>query len=191
MDYIIEIAFMIFTFSVITILTGIVSFVIYHLLLFSKRKVINQKLKVQLSDLNLTYSLTALTLLFSTYQTFTIFYPPKSFYKEEFEQYTGIKFPKSGKILNPHSIHPRMRDDFAILAKFDKQDYESILSAIRLNRNFEPDTIDYAYREGLHDLKYKEEDFFTLSHIDHTLKFKVTFQKNGQLIAFEKYYWDD
>ncbi|MFO0477207.1 MAG: hypothetical protein ACK50L_00305 [Bacteroidota bacterium] len=181
---------MIFAFVIITILASIVSIAIYHLLLFAKRKLINKGLELRVTELKIRNALIALTLVFSSYQTFTQFYPPESFYKDEFEHYTGIKFPKSGKILNPYPTHPIINDDFAILAKFEKQDYDNILSLIKLNSKFEVDTHNYAYRKGLNKLKYKEQDFFTLSYTDSILIFEVTFQKNGQLIAFEKYYWD-
>jgi hypothetical protein len=56
---------------------------------------------------------------FAGYHVYTAVYPPDSFYREEFEERTGIGMPVSAKIIYKNATYPDFHGDYASALLFE------------------------------------------------------------------------
>ncbi len=119
-----------------------------------------------------------LVLLFSiSSQIYWAVYPDDDFYKNYFEQNTGLQFPASGKILAKDSDYPDQHGKYSPVAviRFSPADYQYLISTVKNDSAFKPRKkigFSSAYdkiTEGI-----KKDDIAGM------------FQKNKLLIAFLK-----
>ncbi len=73
---------------------------------------------------------------------YTAVYPLDSFYQEDFERYTGLTFPPSGKIVAKDATYPDQHGkyDSEALVEFSETDYNSLLLKTTADRTFKLDT---------------------------------------------------
>lgn len=85
-------------------------------------------------------SILSIVFIWNIYSVYTAFYPTESFYKDEFENYTGINFPPSAQILTKESCYPDMHGDYSasLIFKTHVNDFNHILKEIQKNNKFEP-----------------------------------------------------
>ncbi|HEY3387109.1 MAG TPA: hypothetical protein VGK46_11405, partial [Saprospiraceae bacterium] len=62
------------------------------------------------------------------YFIYTSFFPPDSFYKEDFKEITGIDFPENGEITYKSATYPDQFGDYGStsIVKVDKEFYEEL-----------------------------------------------------------------
>ena len=70
-------------------------------------------------------------------------YPLDSFYKEDFEYYSGLPFPKSGKILAKDASYPDIHGTYSsdALIELSIIDFKNLLENVSKDSTFKNDTI--------------------------------------------------
>ncbi|MBW7870721.1 MAG: hypothetical protein H3C39_06630 [Flavobacteriia bacterium] len=138
------------------------------------------------------YKKIGLIVLFSVivgmiYIIYTAIYPTDSFYKDEFENFTEIEFPKSAKIVWKDSSYPDIHGDYQAGMIFiaDSADYENLLNRIKNNSKVSTDTINYRFEEG--EITFAKENSTRFSSVwsdDERLPFTLIFRSDGHYIYF-------
>ncbi|TMM53220.1 hypothetical protein FEE95_19320 [Maribacter algarum] len=158
---------------------------------FKKWLLDNGKLSPKNSQI-INKSFIALLLSLSIYFTWTAFFPSDDFYEEEFEQNTGMDFPKSGVIIATDSGYPDLHGDYSASAMvdMDKNEFEKLKLQLSSQVEFQIDTtkqnigITMGYRKMVKNIN--EEDIDVVYYHNGKEWFKIAFLKNGKTIIFER-----
>jgi hypothetical protein len=139
-------------------------------------------------------ALLATVTIWTIYSVYTAFYPTDSFYKDEFENNTGLKFPKSGDILTKDASYPDIHGDYSATAIFktDNNDFNEIQRAIEQNNKFQLDTFPRKFTLTNFDTTIKEPGFtkcYTLNRQDRDLIFTISFNNKDNLIEIQRDSW--
>ncbi len=179
-------------FLMVCIAYGLAGGLLYLIYLpFKKRLIKSGKLTNQKSRIiNRLYI--GLIVLIAIFSTWTAFFPLNGFYKEEFENNTGLEFPESGKIRAKDSEYPNFQGDYWAAAIFEVNDtdYKSLKNKLLNDENFQVDTtnkkigIPREFDNLILDID-KEEIEIVLSNKTKEW-FKVAFLKDGKTIIFER-----
>ena len=140
------------------------------------------------------YAFTFPTLILGTlfYFIYTAFYPTNSFYKEEFESNTNIKFPTTGKILDKDASYPDQFGDYwaSAIVQLDGSDYAKLQTELSKSNNFAVDTT--TQKIGITEYydvltkNIKEEEIQIVYYNKKEQWFKVAFLKDKKRIIFER-----
>ena len=138
-----------------------------------------------------------LALLFPTmiivvvgYGAYVSLVPRDSFYREDFEKYTGVEFPASGKIIKKYATYPDLQGEYISVAliRLSTSDYQSLKAALDRSSNSAVDTAGYPFLEHtfkfLGDSTHGENKNFAI--IYRANKSVIGFYKDGNTILFEK-----
>jgi hypothetical protein len=179
-------------FLIICLEFGLVGGLLYLCYLPIKRRLLKSgKLTISRSrQINKVYIV--LLIIISITQTYFAFYPPDSFYKDEFKYNSGIDLPSSAKIIDKNSDYPDFHGDYwaSAIIKLDERDYYKLKSDISKLNDFQIDTtsqkigITNEYAILTRDVKESDIDIVFLN----TKKewFKVAFLKDKRTIIFER-----
>ncbi len=109
-----DLAFLIVILLIIVITFGF-SFLVYVVI---KKAALNKWLR--------WFALLPVLILF--YFVYIAFYPPDSFYEEDFLELTGVEFPESGEILYGEASYPDIHGDYqsAFIAKVDSDFFRDL-----------------------------------------------------------------
>ncbi|MGB6092300.1 MAG: hypothetical protein WBF83_00900 [Moheibacter sp.] len=138
------------------------------------------------------YKKIGLIVLFSViggmiYIIYTAIYPTDSFYKDEFENFTEIEFPKSAKIIWKDSSYPDIHGDYqsGMIFIADSADYENILNQIKNNSKTGTDTLYYRFEEGeIIFTKQNSTRFSTVWPNDDRQHYNLIFKTDSRHIYF-------
>ena len=158
---------------------------------FKKRMIKNGRLTRRNSRLiNSTY--VSLILLIAIFSTWTAFFPMNGFYRDEFENNTGLEFPDSGKIIAKDSEYPDLHGDYWATAIFEvnELDFKTIKTDLQRNKNFQVDTTSQRIgitREFDELTKGIKEDNIEIVYFNKNKEWvKVAFMNDGKTIIFER-----
>ncbi len=76
-----------------------------------------------------------------TFSVYSAIYPDDDFYENDFEYYTNLSFPNSGKIINKEVSFPDTHGKYVscALVEFSEADYGSLLSIVSTDTTFKAD----------------------------------------------------
>ena len=128
------------------------------------------------------------------YEIYTALYPPDSFYVEDFERYSGIKYPSSGKILKKTATYPDSHGKYisAALIQFSAADFQKLKNKINSDSLYMRDTTVYPFygniMQMLGDQVHHDSpnDFEGVYEIHGLKTFVIGFYKDGQTILWQK-----
>jgi len=120
-----------------------------------------------------------------TYLIYIALNPTDGFYKDEFENYTGLEFPESGKILIKNATYPDQHGDYSAHAvfKLDKKDFLKITEQIQKSSKFQIDTDKFLKPTANHQTHY------LLNSKDLGLVFKLKFDTKTNTIEMQRDSW--
>ena len=124
------------------------------------------------------------------YGAYVSLVPRDSFYKEDFEKYSGIPFPASGKIIKKYATYPDLQGEYISVAliKLSSADYQYLKEELNRSSSSAVDTAGYPFLEHtfkfLGDSTHGENKNFAI--IYRAGKSVIGFYKDGNTILFEK-----
>ncbi len=124
------------------------------------------------------------------YGAYVSLVPRDSFYKEDFEKYSGVPFPPSGKIIKKYATYPDLQGDYISVAfiKLSFADYQYLKEELNHSSTSAVDTAGYPFLEHtlkfLGDSTHGENRNFAI--IYRAGKSVIGFYKDGNTILFEK-----
>ena len=116
--------------------------------------------------------------------------PPDSFYKEDFEKYSGVPFPASGKIIKKYASYPDLQGDYisVSLVKLSPEDFQTLKEELNRTSGSAVDTAGYPFLE--HTFKFlgdsthgQSKNFEIIYRINKSV---IGLYKDGNTILFEK-----
>jgi amino acid transporter len=138
-----------------------------------------------------------LALLFPTiiivvvgYGAYVSLVPSDSFYKEDFEKYSGVQFPASGKIIKKYASYPDLQGEYISVAliKLSSTDYQTLKEELNRTNGSAVDTAGYPFLE--HTFKFlgdsthgESKNFAVIYRINKSV---IGLYKDGSTILFEK-----
>ena len=179
-------------FGVISLVVGLIGGVIYLCYLpFKKRLLKSGKLTpIRSRQINKAYVFVLFVIAAS--QTYIVFFPTDSFYKEEFNLNTGLDLPSSSDIIIKSSDIPDFHGDYeaSAMIRLDKDDFIKLKTELSKDANFQLDTSSQpigrtqSYSTVSKDIKESQIEVI----YGNTTKewFRVAFLKDGQTIIFER-----
>ncbi|MBX3165689.1 MAG: hypothetical protein KF900_14525 [Bacteroidetes bacterium] len=188
MFYLISIALVIFTFLFTSAVACIIAIPLFFILKYLNNKYFHL---IWLTPKKLKISLICFVIVFALFQTYTAFYPTDSFYKDEFENNTGLKFPKSGDIIAKDASYPDTHGDYSatVLFKVNQEDFDLLLTSIQRNNKFNLDT--FPFKIKLPNLDTTVH--FNVSYIQiqrkRDLNFIIGFNDKDKLIGIQRDSW--
>lgn len=120
-----------------------------------------------------------------TYFIYTSLYPTDGFYKDEFENHTGLKFPKSGKIFVKNATFPDQHGDYSAHAVFkvDRKDFLKLTEQIQKSSKFQIDTSKFSKTKANHQTRY------LLNSKDLELVFELKFDTKTKTVEMQRDSW--
>lgn len=132
--------FVIIAFTGILLMIGVLGALVYLLYLPFKKKLLKSgKLTKENSKaINRIYMIGIL--LLTIYQTYTAFYPSKSFYEEEFKSVTCRTIPRSANFIRKAASYPDFHGKYASSSQINlsNQDYQQLLQELDTDKRFTP-----------------------------------------------------
>ena len=138
-----------------------------------------------------------LALLFPTmiivvvgYGAYVSLVPRDSFYKEDFEKYSGVQFPASGRIIKKYASYPDLQGEYISVAliKLSSEDYKTLKEELNKTAGSVIDTAGYHFLE--HTFKFlgdsthsESKNFAVLYRINKSV---IGLYKDSNTILFEK-----
>jgi len=118
------------------------------------------------------------------------FYPLDSFYKEDFEYYSKLTFPPSGRIISKEASYPDIHGKYSsdAVVELSKADYSLLLRKLGSDSTFKADTvIGYAsqYFEKV-TIGIAKKDII---QIVRKSKLNIGFHKDKRTIIIERRMW--
>lgn len=182
MHYLISTLLVLFLFMFSNFICLLIGIHLYFLIDYLNRKFFKI---LSLTRLRLKIALISLSIIISSYQTFRAFYPAESFYIDEFENYSGYKFPESGSITKKEASYPDFQGNYSSSAtiKTNLTDYNAIIKAISNENNFrelpkrkasDNKLTEINYEKTFEKIKDKEDMTFTLNfnEIEQTITYQ-------------------
>jgi hypothetical protein len=143
------------------------------LLVFLTRRLYNKGYK------KLAILIPFLIIMFVGYEVYRSIYPNDKFYIEDFERYSGMKFPVSGKIIEKEATYPDLHGHYMsqALIQLSESDFLELKNELNLNRSAKLDTIRHPFYGKNFDSVY----------VIHGIKIMVLgFYKDGRTIFYQK-----
>ena len=132
-------------------------------------------------------------ILFTGYEVYISLFPVDSFYREDFEKYSGMKFPPSGNILKKDATYPDQHGKYISMAliQLSSSDYLTLKNNLNGSSLSEVDSTEYPFlvntSKFINDPTHKKnKDFAIVYRIHITKMFVIGFYKDGKTILFEK-----
>jgi hypothetical protein len=122
------------------------------------------------------------------YAVYTAFYPHDSFYKDDFEYCTKLKFPGSGKIIAKDVEYPDFHGAYSLdaLVYLSESDFNSLLDTVKKDQEFKIDTA-YSWRGTYFEQVTKGVD---MNNVDKVFVVQgvaaIGFFNDNKTIVFEK-----
>jgi hypothetical protein len=120
--------------------------------------------------------------------------PPDSFYKEDFEKYSGMKFPSSGEIIKKYATYPDLHGEYISVAliHLSSSDYQELKEELNRGNRLAVDTAEYPFLGNtfkfLGDSSQRaNKNFAVVYRIFVTRKSCVIgYYKNGNTLLFQQ-----
>jgi hypothetical protein len=146
---------------------GIIFAITYGIFKLTSRKGFDKRLRL----------LALIPLLIIGYFVYTAFYPTEEFYKEDFQQVTGAKFPENAVIEYKWASYPDQFGDYSSisLVKADKAFYTQLLSQIH-ERGFT--------KPGEEDIGLMEYNRIKNQLEDRKIEQEYSVSKSGGLVYY-------
>ena len=151
----------------------IIPIVTLLLIVFLARKLYDKGYK------KLAIILPSLFMMFVGFGIYRANYPNDSFYIEEFEKYSGMKFPVSGEIIEKEATYPDLHGHYMsqALVQLSESDLLELKKKLNLNRSAKLDTTRHSFYGRDFDSTYEI----------HGLKIMVIgFCKDAKLVFYKK-----
>ena len=132
----------------------------------------------------------AIILVIVGYGAYVSLVPRDSFYKEDFEKYSGMTFPPSGSILKKYATYPDLKGEYISVAliRLSTADYQTLKEELNRSRSLEVDTTQYPFLGNtfkfLGDSSQRANKNFAIVY--RINKAVIGFYKDGTTILFEK-----
>jgi hypothetical protein len=132
----------------------------------------------------------ALVIVVVSYGAYVSLVPHDGFYKEDFEKYSGINFPPSGKILKKYATYPDLQGEYISVAliRLSSLDYQTLKDELNRNKSLAVDTTQYPFLGNtfkfLGDSSQRANKNFAIVY--RINKAVIGFYKDGSTILFEK-----
>jgi amino acid transporter len=124
------------------------------------------------------------------YGAYVSLVPRDSFYKEDFEKYSGMNFPPSGKILKKYATYPDLQGEYISVALIliSSSDYQTLKNELNRSNSLAVDTTQYPFLGNtfkfLGDSSQRaNKNFAIVYRINRAV---IGFYKDGNTILFEK-----
>lgn len=133
-----------------------------------------------------------LIIIFVGYEVYTSLYPNDNFYIEDFEKYSGMKFPVSGKILEKAATYPDLHGHYMSMAliQLSDSDYLELKNKLKINRSAKLDTSKHPFYGNTAQFKYGQKDMeikdFDSFYDILGLNMVIGFGKDGKTIFYQK-----
>jgi hypothetical protein len=167
----------------------ILTFLALFLLAFALLIVLYQRL-LRKGYRKLALLFPAMILVVVGYGAYVSLVPRDSFYKEDFEKYTGIEFPASGKIIKKYATYPDLQGEYISVAliRLSTTDYQTLKEELNRSNSLAVDTAGYPFLE--HTFRFLgdsthggNKNFAIIYRINKSV---VGLYKDGNTILFEK-----
>ncbi len=178
-------------FFIILFIFSILGLLVYLIYIPIKRRLLRSGKLSSLKSMVINLLYACFIFLISLYASIIAFNPSDGFYKEEFEQNSGIDFPASGKILKKKSWYPDTHGSYWAASSFEisEEEYDSLLNKMLINAQFMIDTS----KQGIgctNDFKIIEADLkrdnFKMTFVHKNKEwFKIAFIDDKKTILFE------
>lgn len=132
----------------------------------------------------------ALIIVVVGYGAYISLVPRDSFYKEDFEKYSGIDFPSSGRILKKYATYPDLQGEYISVAliRLSTSDYRTLREELNRSKSLAVDTTQYPFLGNtfkfLGDSGQRANKNFAIVY--RINKAVIGFYKDGNTILFEK-----
>ena len=124
------------------------------------------------------------------YGAYVSLVPRDSFYKEDFERYSGVQFPASGRIIRKYASYPDLQGEYISVAliKLSPEDYRMLKEKLNRTDGSVVDTAAYPFLAHtfrfLGDSMHGEsKNFAVIYRINRSV---IGFYRDGNTILFEK-----
>jgi hypothetical protein len=124
------------------------------------------------------------------YGAYVSLVPRDTFYKEDFEKYSGVPFPASGKIIKKYVSYPDLQGEYMSVAliKLSSGDFQMLKEELNRIDGSAVDTAGYPFLE--HTFKFlgdsthgESKNFAVIYRINKSV---IGLYKDGNTILFEK-----
>jgi hypothetical protein len=124
------------------------------------------------------------------YGAYVSLVPSDSFYKEDFEKYSGVPFPASGRIIKKYASYPDLQGEYISVAliKLSSEGYQTLKEELNRTSGSAVDTAGYPFLE--HTFKFlgdsthgESRNFAIIYRINKSV---IGLYKDGNTILFEK-----
>jgi hypothetical protein len=132
----------------------------------------------------------ALIIVVVGYGAYVSLVPRDTFYKEDFEKYSGINFPSSGRILKKYATYPDLQGEYISVAliRLSPSDYQALKEELNQSKSLAVDTTQYPFLGNtfkfLGDSTQRANKNFAVVY--RIKKAVIGFYKDGNTILFEK-----
>jgi amino acid transporter len=132
----------------------------------------------------------ALIIVVVGYGAYVSLVPRDSFYKEDFEKYSGVHFPASGRIIKKYASYPNLQGEYISVAliKLSSADYQTLKEELNQASGSVVDTAGYPFLE--HTFRFlgdstrgKSKNFAVIYRVNKSV---IGLYKDGNTILFEK-----
>jgi hypothetical protein len=128
------------------------------------------------------------------YGAYVSLVPPDSFYKEDFEKYSGMKFPASGEIIKKYATYPDLHGEYISVAliHMSSSDYRDLKEELNRNNSLAVDTTQYPFLGNtfkfLGDSSQRANKNFVIVYRIHISRKScvIGFYKDGNTLLFEQ-----
>ena len=116
--------------------------------------------------------------------------PRDSFYKEDFEKFSGLPFPASGRIIKKYVSYPNLQGEYISVAliKLSSEDYQTLKEELNKASGSVVDTTAYPFLE--HTFKFlgdsthgESRNFAIIYRINKSV---IGLYRDGNTLLFEK-----
>ena len=132
----------------------------------------------------------AMILVVVGYGAYVSLVPRDSFYKEDFEKFSGVQFPASGKIIKKYASYPDLQGEYISVAliKLSSADYQKLKDELNRTSGSVIDTAGYPFLEHTFrflgdSIKSGSRNFAVIYRINKSV---VGLYRDGHTILFEK-----
>lgn len=179
-------------FGVISLVVGLIGSVIYLCYLPFKKLLLKSGKLTPIRSRQINKAYVFVLFVIAASQTYIVFFPTDSFYKEEFNLNTGLDLPSSSDIIIKSSDITDFHGDYeaSAMIRLDKDDFIKLKMELSKDTNFQLDTSSQpigrtqSYFTVSKDIKESQIEVI----YGNTTKewFRVAFFKDGKTIIFER-----
>lgn len=179
-------------FGVISLVVGLIGAVIYLCYLPFKKRLLKSGKLTPIRSRRINKAYVFVLFIIAVSQTYIVFFPTDSFYKEEFNLNTGFNLPSSANIIVKSSDIPDFHGDYeaSAMIRLDKDDFIKLKTKLSKDTNFQLDSSSQPIsRTRSYSMVSKDVKESQIEVIYGNIKkewFRVAFLKDGQTILFER-----